>query len=121
MIFLRPRGVVHKNHSRLVQDITFLGGITLIYTTDPAKLTAQKFDNFLSDSDLHVTIVCAVASKYMECIEILMYLLLYTCSFCCLSCSGDTIIWLSKLTGHCVLGDKLRIYCRHLPMAATEN
>ena len=34
--------VVHENHSGLVQDITFLGGITLMYGTDSAKLTGPE-------------------------------------------------------------------------------
>ena len=105
---------------------------------DPAKLTGPEIWQFSEVTQISIcdNCLCCVHQSIWNAniFEILMYLLLYTCSFCCFSCSGDphrivpemnptvTSLEPTLLFGCpvvkadwplCVLGDKLRICCRH--------
>ena len=104
-----------------------------MYIRDAAKLAGSELWRFSEVTQIYTseTIVCAVCTKEHG-IEVLMYLLLYTYSFCCFSCSGDLHRIVLKMNSHsdelgnrpyyfgcpfvqtdwplCVLGDKC---CRH--------
>ena len=137
VIFLRP---LVSSARKLVQDITVLGAITLKYTTDSAKLMAQKlggnFLKWLRYIYICDNCLCCVHQRLWNTntFEILMSLLLYTCSFCYFSYSGDPHRIVPEMNTHsasdelgnrpyylivqadwplCVLGDKSRICCRH--------
>ena len=105
---------MHDNHSRLVQDITFLERISLTNRHRSSQADGPEIWRFSEVTQIYNcdNCLCYVHQSIWNAniIEILMYLLLYTCSFCYFSCSGDPHRIVQEMNSH---SDELgnRPYC----------